>query len=197
MEIFRRAVRRAGGRLALSAGMRPKPLLSLALPLAVGVEGLRELCEFDLAEEPPADFASGWQRHFPRAHASARSGALRPPPRPAAARVVAGAVRSGGARRARTRRLGRPKPPERGAALAEAARALRGRARDCWWRRGGSDRVRTRRRESATWTTSRSSLGRGRRPVRSASGPRSTPQGTARPETGRRGAASGLAGLGA
>jgi radical SAM-linked protein len=50
-EVFRRAVRRAGGRLALSSGMRPKPLLSLALPLAVGVEGLEELAEFELAEE--------------------------------------------------------------------------------------------------------------------------------------------------
>ena len=55
VELFRRAVRRAGGRLSLSAGMRPKPQLSLALPLAVGVEGLREYCGFELAEEPPAD----------------------------------------------------------------------------------------------------------------------------------------------
>jgi len=37
--------------------MRPKPRLSLALPLAVGVEGLREMCEFELAEQPGADFA--------------------------------------------------------------------------------------------------------------------------------------------
>lgn len=58
-EIFRRAIRRAGGGLALSGGMRPKPLLSLALPLAVGVEGLREYCEFELAEDPgPMFFAS-------------------------------------------------------------------------------------------------------------------------------------------
>lgn len=57
-ELLRRAVRRAGGRLALSAGMRPKPRLSLALPLAVGVEGLREMCEFELAEEPEAGFAA-------------------------------------------------------------------------------------------------------------------------------------------
>ncbi|OFW61053.1 MAG: hypothetical protein A2133_04635 [Actinobacteria bacterium RBG_16_64_13] len=58
VEIFRRAIRRAGGRLALSAGMRPKPLLSLALPLAVGVEGLRELCAFQLAEEPDSAFVT-------------------------------------------------------------------------------------------------------------------------------------------
>ena len=56
VEIFRRAVRKAGGRLALSEGMRPKPLLSLALPLAVGWEGVQELCEFELAEEPPPLF---------------------------------------------------------------------------------------------------------------------------------------------
>ena len=54
VELFRRAVRRAGGRLSLSAGMRPKPQLSLSLPLAVGVEGLREYCGFELAEEPAA-----------------------------------------------------------------------------------------------------------------------------------------------
>jgi radical SAM-linked protein len=57
-EILRRAVRRAGARLALSGGMRPKPLLSLALPLAVGVEGLTELCEFQLSEPAPPDFAA-------------------------------------------------------------------------------------------------------------------------------------------
>lgn len=57
MEAFRRAVRRAGGRLALSAGMRPKPLLTLVMPLGVGVQGLDELCEFDLAEDPGEGFA--------------------------------------------------------------------------------------------------------------------------------------------
>ena len=65
-EIFRRAVRRAGGRLALSAGMRPKALLSLALPLAVGVEGLRELCEFELQEEAAPDFAARLAASLPK-----------------------------------------------------------------------------------------------------------------------------------
>ena len=65
-EILRRAVRRAGGRLALSAGMRPKPLLSLALPLAVGVEGLRELCEFELQEEAALDFAARLAASLPK-----------------------------------------------------------------------------------------------------------------------------------
>lgn len=54
-EIFRRAVRRAGATLALSAGMRPKALLTLALPLAVGLEADVELCEFTLAEPAAAD----------------------------------------------------------------------------------------------------------------------------------------------
>jgi radical SAM-linked protein len=57
VEAFRRAVRRAGGRLSLSGGIRPKPVLSLTLPLGVGVEGLDELCEFELAEEPDDGFA--------------------------------------------------------------------------------------------------------------------------------------------
>lgn len=65
-EIMRRAVRRAGGRLALSGGMRPKPLLGLALPLAVGHEGLRELCEFQLAEPAPSDFFARLARSLPR-----------------------------------------------------------------------------------------------------------------------------------
>ncbi len=56
-ELFRRAVRRAGGRLARSEGLRPKPQLSLALPLAVGMEAHAELCEFELAAAPPSDFA--------------------------------------------------------------------------------------------------------------------------------------------
>jgi radical SAM-linked protein len=57
VEAFRRAVRRAGGHLALSGGMRPKPLLSLALPLGVGMEGSDELCELQLRDDPPTDFA--------------------------------------------------------------------------------------------------------------------------------------------
>ncbi len=85
MEAFRRAVRRAGGRLALSEGMRPKALLTLVLPLGVGVQGLGEMCEFDLAEEPPKDFAErlaadlpghmtllGVERYEGRRHLAAR-----------------------------------------------------------------------------------------------------------------------------
>jgi radical SAM-linked protein len=36
--------------------MRPKALLTLVLPLAVGVCGRGEMCEFELAEEPPSGF---------------------------------------------------------------------------------------------------------------------------------------------
>ncbi len=88
-ELFRRAVRRAGGRLALSAGLRPKPLLTLALPLAVGMEGERELCEFSLAEEPPLDFEQRLRAALP---AGVGIVSLEPyeGARPAAARVVAG-----------------------------------------------------------------------------------------------------------
>jgi radical SAM-linked protein len=65
VEAFRRAVRRAGGRLALSGGMRPKPLLSLALPLGVGIEGLEELSEFELAQEPEEGFEARLAQALP------------------------------------------------------------------------------------------------------------------------------------
>jgi radical SAM-linked protein len=64
-EVFRRAVRKAGGRLSLSAGMRPKAQLSLAMPLAVGVEGLNELAEFGLAQPPDAGFAKRLEECLP------------------------------------------------------------------------------------------------------------------------------------
>ena len=65
MELFRRAIRRAGGRLALSGGMRPKPLLSLAMPRGVGVEGLAELAEFTLQGPPVPEFAERLQQALP------------------------------------------------------------------------------------------------------------------------------------
>ena len=65
MELFRRAVRRAGGRLALSGGMRPKPLLSLAMPRGVGVEGRAELAEFTLQGAPEPDFIERLQQALP------------------------------------------------------------------------------------------------------------------------------------
>lgn len=65
MELFRRAIRRAGGVLALSGGMRPKPLLTLALPRAVGVEGRAELAEFALAGPVAPGFPERLQRALP------------------------------------------------------------------------------------------------------------------------------------
>jgi hypothetical protein len=65
MELFRRAVRRAGGRLALSAGLRPKALLSLAIPLGVGMEADAEICEFELAVPPPVDFVERLNQALP------------------------------------------------------------------------------------------------------------------------------------
>jgi radical SAM-linked protein len=88
LEVFRRAVRRAGGRLALSSGLRPKPLLSLALPLAVGTEADAELCEFELAVAPSPGFAAKLAATLPR---GLQVVSLEPydAPRHAAARVVA------------------------------------------------------------------------------------------------------------
>ncbi|MHB1344543.1 MAG: TIGR03936 family radical SAM-associated protein, partial [Thermoleophilia bacterium] len=65
MELFRRAIRRAGARLALSNGMRPKPLLTLALPRAVGVEGRAELAEFTLSDSVPTGFIDALQEALP------------------------------------------------------------------------------------------------------------------------------------
>lgn len=64
-ELFRRAVRRAGGRLALSAGMRPKPQLTIVLPRPVGVEGREELCHFSLAAPAPPGFVRRLQEALP------------------------------------------------------------------------------------------------------------------------------------
>jgi radical SAM-linked protein len=92
MEVFRRAVRKAGGRLSLSAGMRPKPLLSLALPLAVGVEGLDELCEFELAEEPGPSFVDRLAASLP-AHMQLHMLEPYEAPRSLPARVVGASYR--------------------------------------------------------------------------------------------------------
>lgn len=50
-----RAVRRTGFQLACTQGMRPKPILSLAMPLGVGVEGEDEICDFSLKQRAPLD----------------------------------------------------------------------------------------------------------------------------------------------
>ncbi len=48
-----RAIRRTGFELAFTQGMRPKPILSLAMPLGVGVEGEDEICDFSLQQRAP------------------------------------------------------------------------------------------------------------------------------------------------
>jgi radical SAM-linked protein len=115
VEVLRRAVRRAGGRLALSAGLRPKPRLAVALPRAVGVEGAAELCEFVLAEPPPPDFARRLAQGVPPGFTVL---ALEPlaPGRPIAARVCAARYRVRVEAEAPP-----PAPPAAGAGVPRAA----------------------------------------------------------------------------
>ena len=60
------ALRRAGLDIALCKGMKPRPVISLALPRAVGVETRAELADVEL---PPTTrrttWGSGWQTSFP------------------------------------------------------------------------------------------------------------------------------------
>jgi len=50
MRAFERALRRTGLPLRMSEGYNPKPRISFPVPLGVGMEGLNEVMEFDLAE---------------------------------------------------------------------------------------------------------------------------------------------------
>ncbi|MCL4473718.1 MAG: TIGR03936 family radical SAM-associated protein [Actinobacteria bacterium] len=62
-----RAIRRTGFELAFSQGMRPKPVLSLAMPLGVGVEGEDEICDFSLRQRAPlTDLAKKLSRELPQ-----------------------------------------------------------------------------------------------------------------------------------
>jgi len=49
------ALRRAGYQIALSQGMKPRPVISLALPRAVGVESECELADVQLATDTSPD----------------------------------------------------------------------------------------------------------------------------------------------
>lgn len=51
MRIFQRGFKRAGLRLKHTQGFNPRPSVSIALPLSVGVESLCELLDFDLEGE--------------------------------------------------------------------------------------------------------------------------------------------------
>ena len=48
MRLFQRAFKRAGLKLTHSQGFNPRPSVSIALPLSVGVESECELLDFDL-----------------------------------------------------------------------------------------------------------------------------------------------------
>lgn len=62
-----RAIRRSGFELSFSQGMRPKPILSLAMPLGVGVEGEDEICDFSLQQRAPlTDLAKKISRELPQ-----------------------------------------------------------------------------------------------------------------------------------
>lgn len=53
MRLFQRAFKRAGLPLTHTQGYNPRPSVSIALPLSVGVESICELLDFDLEGEKP------------------------------------------------------------------------------------------------------------------------------------------------
>jgi len=55
MRVFQRAFKRAGLSLCHTQGFNPRPSVSIALPLSVGVESLCELLDFDLEGEIPTE----------------------------------------------------------------------------------------------------------------------------------------------
>ena len=60
------ALRRAGFEIALSRGPKPRPVIALALPRAVGVESLGELVDVELlGEHDPADVSERLANQLP------------------------------------------------------------------------------------------------------------------------------------
>jgi radical SAM-linked protein len=60
-------LRRAGYEIALSKGMRPRPVISLAMPRAVGVQAQADLADVELVGEPdPAEVAERLGAQLPR-----------------------------------------------------------------------------------------------------------------------------------
>ena len=51
MRVFQRAFQRAGLPLKHTQGFNPRPSVSIALPMSVGVESVCELLDFDLETE--------------------------------------------------------------------------------------------------------------------------------------------------
>jgi radical SAM-linked protein len=67
MRLWERALRRASVPLVYSKGFNPRPKMSIAFPLAVGVTGQREMLDVTL-ERPlaPRDLASALKRQLPK-----------------------------------------------------------------------------------------------------------------------------------
>jgi len=81
------ALRRAGFEIALSRGMKPRPVISLALPRAVGVEARADIADVQLVHDhDPADVAVRLADSLPDG-VTVVSVEPVPPGRPAAARV--------------------------------------------------------------------------------------------------------------
>jgi radical SAM-linked protein len=60
------ALRRAGFDIALSKGMKPRPVISLALPRAVGTETLADVADVELkGEHEPLDVGERLSNHLP------------------------------------------------------------------------------------------------------------------------------------
>jgi radical SAM-linked protein len=60
------ALRRAGFDIALSKGMKPRPVISLALPRAVGTETLADIADVELrGDHEPLDVAERLSNHLP------------------------------------------------------------------------------------------------------------------------------------
>jgi radical SAM-linked protein len=60
------ALRRAGLDIALSKGMKPRPVISLALPRAVGVETLADVADVELrGDHEPLDVGERLANHLP------------------------------------------------------------------------------------------------------------------------------------
>lgn len=55
MRLWTRALRRAGLPIRFTEGFTPRPVLSMPLALAVGLESLEEVLEFELSEAIPAE----------------------------------------------------------------------------------------------------------------------------------------------
>ena len=59
MRCLERVFRRAGLPLAMSQGFHPKPRMTFPLALAVGIEGIDEVMELELAESYTAEEVLG------------------------------------------------------------------------------------------------------------------------------------------